>query len=59
MLSLMFFAALVAMTLQWRCEKCAEKNWLHYEHCVSCGLPRPAPPQKPPTDNPITEPPQS
>ena len=30
--------------LKWRCKACGERNFDHYENCVSCGLARPPPP---------------
>jgi hypothetical protein len=33
-------------SLMWRCPACGERNFNHYENCVSCGRARP--PQTPP-----------
>ena len=29
--------------LMWRCTGCGERNFNHYENCVSCGRARPPP----------------
>ena len=40
--------------LSWPCPRCLTRNWAHYEHCQSCGLPRPKA-EVPAADPPIAD----
>ena len=42
--------------LMWRCTGCGERNFNHYENCVSCGCARPAPRDGALDDTPRSEP---
>ena len=43
--------------LSWPCPKCQHRSWLHYDHCMQCGEPRPQPVEKPdPSHEPLVEP---
>ena len=42
--------------LMWRCTVCGERNFNHYENCVSCGRARPPPRDQALSDTPRSEP---
>jgi len=42
--------------LMWRCTGCGERNFNHYENCVSCGRARPPPRDGALSDTPRSEP---